>query len=157
MRYATKGMPDVYIENSGTSKLVRGMQSRHYCPFPRPESTSTGISSGRGSGIPHNCTPCAHAITSSPLGASPTEDASARDGVRRSSDTPARTRRRYEGASGSGMRTRRQTSTSRPASGCSADLRSLTEEEDEDRECREGAVYFSVGGGLKAVGGGEVP
>lgn len=147
----------MYIENSRTSKLVRGMQSRHYCPFPRLGSTSTGISSGSGSGIPHNCTPCAHAITSSPLGASPTDGAPARDGVRRSSDTPARSRRRHEGTSGSGMRTRRQTSTPRPASGCSAALRSLTEEDDEDRECREGAVYFSAGGGLKAVGGGGVP
>ena len=51
-----------------------------------------------------------------------------------------------------------QTSTPRPERGCiacSTALRSLTEDEDEDRECREGIVGFSLRGGLKDVEGGE--
>lgn len=163
--YLIEMVEGVRCEHAGRSKEVQvswpmgEIRLGRYCPFARLESAFSGISGEAGggpSGIPHNCTPCAHAIISPPLEVSPRGEECTRDGRRLSSDTPASERGLYDGVSAFGMLTSRQMSASRPESGCtesSTALRSLTEDNDEERECRGGSVYFSLRGGLKEVGG----
>lgn len=139
---------------------MRDVWLGRYCPFSRLESTFSDISgetSGGPSGVPHNCTPWAHAIISPPSAVSLREDECTLDGRRLSSDTPASERGLYDGVSACGIQISIQMSASRPESGCtecSTALRSLTEDNDEERECRGGSVYFSLRGDLKEVGGG---
>jgi hypothetical protein len=130
----------------------------HYRQIPNLKSAFPGISVEAGiepSGTPYNCTRSAHAIINPPSTISPGEAECIRDGRRLSSEMLACARGRYDGVSGFGMRTSRQTSTSRPGSGWTGDstaLRSLIEDIDEDRD----GVLFSLWGGLNEVGGGEV-
>jgi len=103
--------------------------------------------------------PGAHAIISPLPTVSPMEDGYTCDGFGLFSDTLASLRGRYAGAPGFGIRTSRQTSASRPDSGftaCSTALRPLTEDKDDDRDCREGGLHFSLKGDLKEVEGGDV-